>query len=445
MLDVVVDRLDEPTSRGLADAVSAAIRDGALVEGALLPPIRTVAEQLKISPTTVSAAWALLARAGAIHTDGRRGTRIAAAGRGPNRYRRALRSRTTFELDLSTGVCDPALLPDIGPALRDLRATATPGSYLDDPVLAELDQALRADWPYEPERITVVDGAMDALDLIGQNLLRFGDKVVVEHPCFPPLLDLLEALGMKAIGVALDAEGMVTEQLRTALAAGARAVFLQPRAQNPTGVSMSDARAAELAGLLSSAAEVLIVEDDSAGAIASAPAITMARWLPERTLHIRSFSKSHGPDLRLAAVSGPSALLDRITERRLLGQGWTSRLLQSLLVRLLTEPAALRQVEDAREQYALRRNEITSALREFGVEVLATDGINIWLPVHDESAALVRLASRGIGAAAGGPFAATPNQQPHIRVTVGLVAERRREVAAELAEAAQLGAWSSPR
>src|SRR6476620_8670818 len=90
-LTALEERLDTPTAKGLAHAVSAAIRDGHLVAGDRLPPIRTVAAQLALSPTTVSAAWALLARSGAVHADGRRGTTILDPhGGGTTRYRRAL-------------------------------------------------------------------------------------------------------------------------------------------------------------------------------------------------------------------------------------------------------------------------------------------------------------------------------------------------------------------
>src|SRR5674476_434186 len=76
-ISAIEERLELPSARGLAQAVSRAVRDGALAPGAKLPPIRAVATQLGLSPTTVSAGWALLARSGAIRTDGRRGTTIA--------------------------------------------------------------------------------------------------------------------------------------------------------------------------------------------------------------------------------------------------------------------------------------------------------------------------------------------------------------------------------
>src|SRR5204863_93005 len=70
-------RLAEPSAKGLAAAVSRAIRDGALHPGDRLPPIRELAQQLRLSPTTVSAAWALLTRAGTLRTAGRNGTLVA--------------------------------------------------------------------------------------------------------------------------------------------------------------------------------------------------------------------------------------------------------------------------------------------------------------------------------------------------------------------------------
>jgi DNA-binding transcriptional MocR family regulator len=444
-LSAVEQRLEQLTARGIASAVTRALRDGALTPGARLPPIRAVAAQLHLSPTTVSAGWALLARSGVIHTDGRRGTRITdLRDTGPERYRRALRRQTVFELDLSTGVPDPELLPDLGPALRQLRGTPVPGSYLDDPVIPELMELLRADWPYRADELTVVDGAMDALDLAARTLLRFGDRVVVEHPCFPPLLDLLQSIGVEIVGVPVDDEGMLAAALAEAVTAPVEAVFLQPRAQNPTGTSLTPARAEELATILRGAG-TRVIEDDSAGAVAATADISLGRWIPRQTVHVRSFSKSHGPDLRLAAMSGPADLIETLVGRRQLGQGWSSRLLQQVLVGLLVDDRAVARVGYAREEYARRRVALATALAAHGVEVRGNDGINVWLPVRDESAALMRLASQGIGVAPGAPFAARPGRVDHVRVTAGLLADGYAEVAAQLAAAARVGAWTGAR
>jgi DNA-binding transcriptional MocR family regulator len=431
----VEGRLDELSARGLATAVSRAIRDGALLPGTRLPAIRTVAGELGVSPTTVSAAWALLARSGTIRTDGRRGTTVADRQRPASlRYERALDRNTAFRIDLSTGVPDPALLPDLSRALGALTDAATPGSYLDDPVLPELADVLRAQWPFAADELTVVDGAMDGIELATRVLVGFGDRVAVEHPAFPPLLDLLESRGAEVIGVPIDASGMTVDGLRALPTV--TAVYLQPRAQNPTGVSLTAERAAELADVVrfTSAA---VIEDDSAGAVAATDPISLGQWVPERTVHVRSFAKSHGPDLRLAGLSAPEDIARRISALRQLGQGWSSRLLQRLLHGLLTDGHSVRAVAHARDVYAERRSAMVAALGQHGIAVGGTDGINLWVPVADETAAVVRLASQGIGVAPGAPFAVRAGQAPHIRVTVGLLAEEHDEVAAAIAAAAR--------
>ncbi|MGH8861797.1 MAG: PLP-dependent aminotransferase family protein, partial [Jatrophihabitantaceae bacterium] len=86
--------------------------------------------------------------------------------------------------------------------------------------------------------------------------------------------------------------------------------------------------------------------------------------------------------------------------------------------------------------YTDRRAHLVAALGEHGIAVGGTDGLNIWVPVADETSAVVRLASQGIGVAPGAPFAALAAPAPHVRVTAGLLASDHAEVARAIAEAA---------
>ena len=444
VISAIEERLDEPTSKALAHAVSATIRDGVLVPGDRLPPIRAVAAELALSPTTVSAAWGLLARSGTVATDGRRGTTVLDPHDGApgGRYRQAVEHPSTFELDLSTGVPDPELLPDLGPALRAMTSAPPTSSYLDDPVLPALAELLRRDWPVATAHLTVVDGAMDGIDLVVRSTVRFGDRVAVEDPGFPPLLDLLESVGAQVVGVPLDDEGMRVDALSSALAQPLRAVFLQPRAQNPTGTTMTARRSEQLAELLAKS-EAIVVEDDSAYGLSTAPLASLAPLRPDHTVHVRSFSKAYGPDLRLAALSAPPAVHRAVSSRRQLGQGWSSRLLQQVLVGLLTSDSSRREVATAAQRYAARRAEFVRRLGELGVVVGGTEGLNVWVPVQDETAAVVRLASQGIGVAAGKPFRVSDSGEGHVRVTVGLVREDAAGLAEAVAAAARSGVWAS--
>jgi DNA-binding transcriptional MocR family regulator len=436
--------IDDRSARGIAGALGRMITSGHLAVGSRLPTVRQLALALGVSPTTVSEAWQTLAAVGAIDARGRQGTFVrepigVATAR---RYRRVSEGPGHFALDLSTGTPDPALLPDLAPAVARIGRQSLTASYVDHPVLPPLDEHLRAVWPFPAEDLSVVDGAMDALDRVTAVVVRFGDRVVVEHPTFPPLLDLLDLVGAEVTSVDVDVEGVVPAQLAEALTLGPTAGFGQPRAHNPTGATMTAARAEQLAALLRGSAAI-VVEDDHSGDVGGAELFSLGSWLPERTVHIRSFSKSHGPDLRLAAIGGPGSIVSAVADRRLLGPGWSCRLLQGVLLDLLTDPGAVAQVAGARRAYAERRATLLARLHDRGVSATAADGINLWMAVDDQQIAMVALAARGIAVAPGAPFCVTPLGADHVRVTAGLVAGNFDHLADALASAAILDSRGS--
>ncbi len=426
-------------ARRIASGIGRMITSGALPVGTRLPTVRELSRRLGVSPTTVSEAWRSLADVGAIEARGRNGTyvREPTGPGGPRRYRRITEGPGHFELDLSPGTPDPMLLPDLGPAVSRVGKQSLTSSYLDHPVLPALEEQLVASWPFPPEAMTVVDGAMDALDRVARVVLRIGDRVVVEHPGFPPLLDLLDQLGCDVVGVDVDDEGLTPDALGAALADGVRAVFLQPRAENPAGSALTPRRAAALAAVLGDR-DTIVIEDDHANDISSAPLLSLGRARPDKTVHIRSFSKSHGPDLRLAAIGGAGDVVTAVANRRLLGPGWSSRILQALLLELLQDPATPEVMARARTVYARRRAVVCDVLAAHDVETSGNDGINLWMRVADERSATVALATRGIGVAPGDPFLVRPDDD-HVRVTVGLITgpdDHVREVGEHLAAAA---------
>jgi len=340
------------------------------------------------------------------------------------------------------------LLPALGPALSRVSRHAVTPSYQELPVIPELLAVLQASWPFAAESITVVDGALDAISRSLDQVTRFGDRVIVEDPGFPPFFDLLDQLGVTRIPVPVDEHGIEPGAFAAALTLAPAAVILQPRAQNPTGASMTTERAEELAGLLAAspdAAKTIVIEDDHSGEISIAPDVSLGRWLPDRVLHVRSYSKSHGPDLRIAALGGPASIVDRIVARRMLGPGWTSRMLQTILHELLTDGESIAQINEARRIYFSRQKALADALNEFGLDVRQADGINTWLPVLDERDAVVQLAAAGIRIAGGGPFVASDGPGSFIRVTAGALQGDVMPIARAIAIAARppvLGAHS---
>ncbi|MDQ1550678.1 MAG: hypothetical protein QOD50_100 [Actinomycetota bacterium] len=430
--------VEDSSPSGIAGTIARLIASGDLAPGDRLPTVRELAVDLGVSPATVSHAWQALASVGLIVSRGRSGSFVRAERTTwlPPRSR-SLTELPDARLDLSTGTPDPLLLPDMGPALSRVSSRAGTPNYFDEPVIPELETILLATWPFVPGVLTIVDGAMDAISRSLDLLLKFGDRVAVENPGFPPVFDLLDHYGTERIPVELDGEGMRPDSLVEALHRSPAAIVLQPRTQNPSGVSMTTERARELARIIRNsrnAEHTMIIEDDHSGEISSSGDVSLGAFLPDRVIHIRSFSKSHGPDLRIAAVGGPKEFMDRFIARRILGPGWTSRMLQTILYDLLTEPTTVDQVALARRTYRDRQRAVAAALGDNGWEIATADGINLWLAVDDERDAVVKLAAAGIRVAAGTPFLATPGGQ-FIRVTVGQIREDFASVGAQLAAA----------
>lgn len=447
--EAVVEFIEDRSPRGIAAAVHRMIRAEQVHPGDRLPTVRELALALSVSPATVSEAWQALGSVGAIQARGRAGTfvRDIAEPTRPTRYLGiAGAPAEDAAVDLSTGTPDPALLPPLHEAIQRFSsgATAWTSSYLDEPVLPALREHLEASWPFRAQRLTVVDGALDALSRIVDQIVGLGDRVVMESPGFPPLIDMLDRAGAEIIPVPMDEQGIIPAELTRALATAPVAVFVQPRAQNPTGTSMTRLRSSELAEVLAGS-RAWVIEDDHCGDISIADDVSIGQFLPERLVHIRSYSKSHGPDLRIAAVGGAAEIVDPLVARRMLGPGWTSRLLQAVLLDLLTHADPQRAVEQARIAYARRGTLLREKLKDRGIDTSPGDGINMWVEVSDERGALVTLAASGIRVAPGSPFLVPSDDAPAsgLRITTGRLPDDDARIE-EAAEAIARAAGTNP-
>jgi DNA-binding transcriptional MocR family regulator len=430
---------DDRSPAGIAAAVGRLVGNGSLGGGERLPTVRSLARALDVSPSTVTDAWRRLQHAGLVSTEGRRGSFVRARRQPdePGRFWQVPVDPHTYRLDLSTGTPDPRLLPPLGPALAALHDEPPVSSYLDSPTLPALAEVLREDWPFEPQTLTIVDGAMDALDRIIDTVVTFGDRVIVETPGFPPTLDMLELAGAELVPVPVADGGPDLAALAAAVGAGASAFVLQPRSHNPTGWSVDADHVSRMADLLRGTG-ILVIEDDHSGTVSGAPLHSVGAHLPDQVVHIRSFSKSYGPDLRLAAIGGTATVIDAVIHRRQLGPAWSSRLLQRVLLHLLTDPSTDDLVTRAAETYGKRRRMLCEALADRGFQVPGRSGFNLWLEVADETNALIALSARGIGAAPGSPFMVGEIGSHHLRLTVSMVDTGTDDLADDLAAAASI-------
>jgi len=412
-------RISGRTSAQIVESVEAAVRDGRLAPHDRLPPVRTLAQELGIAAGTVAAAYRALGERGVVAAEGRRGTTVRAHPTVAARVapRDALPPGVR---DLASGHPDPRLLPGLGAALAALPAGPAPAPDL--PLLPELAHLargrLRADG-VPADDLAVTAGTLDGIQRVLAAHLRPGDRVAVEDPAWPNALDLLAALGLHAVPVPIDDEGMPADRLAAVLDSGVRAVIVTARAQNPTGAAVSPGRAAALREVLASRPAVLVIEDDHSAELSEVPLAPLAgaggSWA-----FLRSTSKPFGPDLRLAVLAADPVTAGRVQGRQQ-AAGWVSTLLQRLVVHMWRDPVTAAAVRDASLAYGRRRDGLVAELAARGVAAHGRTGINVWVPLPaagrgTEAVAVARLAAAGWAAAPGTRFTLDGTQG--LRLTV---------------------------
>jgi len=382
--------------------VERGIRDGAIASGSQLPPVRSLAIRLGVSAATVASAYRELRLRGLITAAGRLGTTVVPRGplqpRGRPQFAPGIR-------DLAGGNPDPALLPDLRPHLDVIDARSVMyGAPPSEPELLRLAAERFAVSGVPADNLTVVGGALDGLELVLGAHLRAGDRVAVEDPCYPGFIDLAAVMGLVTVPVAVDDSGPVPSALAAALRGGATACVVTPRAQNPFGSAVTLERSGELRAVLRRYPDALVVEDEHASDITEQSGATLCDARRSRWAQVRSVSKSLGPDLRLAVVTGDPTTVSRVEGRRLLGAGWVSHLLQRLVVSLWQDPATRQTMALAASTYTQRRETLLSELRSRGIACHGRSGLNIWVPVVHEDAVVSTLLQRGWGVLAGERF-----------------------------------------
>lgn len=406
------------TAAEIADSLRSLRDRGVLSPGDTLPPVRDLAARLGVNRNTAAAAYQQLAQAGLVLSRGRAGTVLAGTEHGPQEGF----APGSVLRDVGTGNPDPTLIPPLGPALGAIAARPVLyGEPVIDPGLAQAAHDwMSADLPGQDLRITVTSGAVDAVErLLAQALLR-DDAVALEDPCFLASIHTVRLGGYRAVPVPVDDEGMTVEGLRAALDSGIRAIICTPRAQNPTGVTMSARRAEALRELLREHPYVLIIEDDHFSLLSPHPYESLIGPGHERFALIRSVSKFLGPDMCLAMAATDPTTAERLAMRLSPGTTWVSHLLQRLTHAQLTDVAVRERISDAATHYAARNASFAALLRERGLEATAGDGLNLWveLPVPARAAS-EHLMRRGWLARTGDEFAlASDAPSHHLRLTV---------------------------
>jgi 2-aminoadipate transaminase len=170
------------------------------------------------------------------------------------------------------------------------------------------------------DQILITSGSLQAIDLVNALLLARGDTVLIEQASYGGSLSRLARLGVHAVGIPLDRQGLRMDALAGALGdlerRGIRPKYIYtiPTVQNPSGAILGEERRAELLAL-SRRYGVPIFEDECYSDLVwtgDRPRALYAMAGGEGVIHIGSFSKSVAPALRVGYIVAPWEVLSRI-------------------------------------------------------------------------------------------------------------------------------------
>jgi DNA-binding transcriptional MocR family regulator len=376
-----------PRYAAIADAIVQAVRAGVLAAGERLPAQREVARQLGVNLTTVTRAYALAAEMGVVSGEIGRGTYVRLL---PDSGRMPWPSEGERDaVDLSSNFPYPAAgAEELAQALDDLRGGRRAADLLRyQPAGASPSHlaagrawlaALGMDVP--ADSLLLTSGAIHAVFLCLLALTRPGDRILVEELTSPALIGACNALGLRAEGLTLDAEGIRPAALDAALRREkARAVVLVANLQNPTLSVMSADRRRDIAEVVRRH-QSMIIEDDAYGALLPAEQRPppVATFAPERSCYATSLSKAVAPGLRIGFLKTPPALRGAVQSALRINTWMISPLLGHIASRWITDGTAANLAVRQRAAAGHRQQLAAEALRGFDLRGHPC-ALHVWL------------------------------------------------------------------
>ncbi|WP_425106522.1 PLP-dependent aminotransferase family protein [Ancylobacter sp.] len=430
-------------------AIRRLIASQSLLPGDKLPSIRKLAREKAVSPSTVVEAYDRLAAEGLIRPRPGSGFYVAAgapAGRAGDTQAPLDRAIDPFwvsrqSLDAGRETLRPGcgwLPPDWMPLAairRALRAAAKTtdatlveyGSTRGSPALRRLLARPFAAEGIEagPEDVLLTSSGTQAIDLICRHLLRPGDAVLVDDPCYFNFRALLQAHAVRIIGVPHTPFGPDITRFEEALALHRPRLYLTNAAlHNPTGASLSPRIAHQLLAA-AAAHDLIIVEDEIFADFEPERSVRLAALDGlNRVIRIGSFSKTLSASIRCGYIAARRERVEALADLQLAtGFGGPSPLAAELVFRTLSDGSYYRHLGSLQGRLTRRRREVIAALATCDVHpwTLPRGGFYLWcrLPRAVDASELAQRGLReGIVLAPGNVFSVSRTAADFMRFNV---------------------------
>lgn len=416
--------------------------------GARLTSIRAMAQRLGVSKSTVVEAYDRLVAEGAIAS--RPGAGFFASGHLPPlslapvdpsahrdvdpvwMTRRALNHDASL-MKPGCGWLPASWMPgdDIARALRRLAREGDGHlvDYASPHGLAPLRQLLArrlADRGIEapPQHIMITESGTQAVDLLCRFLLKPGDTVLLDDPCYFNFHALMRAHRVNVVSVPYTPNGPDLTQLEQVLGADRVRLYITNSAlHNPTGATLSPVVAHRVLKL-AEVHDVLIIEDDIFADFEQEPAPRLAAFDGlDRVIHVGSFSKTLSAAVRCGFIAACSDWIEELVDLKLATSFGGGAFSSDLVLRLLTDGAYRRHMSSVRTRLADAMGKVIRQLHTIGIEPVLEPkgGMFLWckLPGGLDAAQVARNAfAQGVVLAPGQAFSLREEASTFVRFNV---------------------------
>lgn len=458
-----MDQLENYLYVSLAQELAQGMAQGLYAAGDRLPGVRGLAQQRGVSIASVLSAYRYLEAQGLIEARDRSGFYVRARPQVPapsvmpvqishptlvNGHGMAMHkaARNSNLVQLGVAVPDASYLPTraVERALAEVahRYRSRTASYEVPPGAPELCRQIakrmtNAGCAISAEEIVITNGCQEAITLALRAVTQPGDVVAIESPTYYGLLQVIEALGLKALeipthpqeGVSLAALALALEQWPI------KACILVANFSNPLGYSMSDAAKQALVDLLARH-EVPLIEDDVYGDLsfdARRPSLCRSFAKGSDVIYCASFSKTLSPGLRIGWIA-PGRYQDRIEYLKYISNIATGTVPQLAVAELLETGRYDRHLREVRQLYARAVARMQDAIRRWfpeGTNVSQPGGgFVLWIegpPDLDANLLAQRASEAGITIAPGPIFSATGKYRHCFRLSCACKWDERTE------------------
>ncbi|MGX4989674.1 MocR-like pyridoxine biosynthesis transcription factor PdxR [Enterobacter kobei] len=407
-----------PLHERIQRAIRTLILEGTLSHGKALPASRALATSLNVSRDTVEAAYSSLHAEGFIERQTGRGSFVSSSARflkprirqhpptaETRKAKLSARGKVIYE---SGGIREFSSPRPLAPGIPETRLFPIPTwERLQRQVLKEYQHKILEQSPPQgmerlrraiaeyvnlergtrasAEQVIVLTSSQQALALCSHVLLDNGESIVIEDPTYQGAHKAFKAAGLHPVPVPLEEKGISVDALNS-LTEPARAIYLTPSHQYPTGVTLSlDRRLAVIDWANRHAAWIIEDDYDSEFHYEGKPmACLQGLDAYNRTIYIGTFTKSLFPGLRIAYMIVPSELTEPFTMARTLMDGHTASITQLTLAKFLEGGHFGAYIRKMRNVYVARRDKLASLMDEYLSDyvVYATPAGGMQMPCH---------------------------------------------------------------